>query len=204
MALICNDAILDAQNILNVESPQEMSYFARIAAGHVFEAAKFIAATSEWPEVVELLDTLDDDRRADWDSILSFWEKSGDCSLFPQVARARNYVFHYPDLGDRKGLGAVREALARLAETEATIALGKSLGSYRCHFADEVAISIISGVEPAREQEALEKFAEGLRDLVLALQRSSEAVLASFFASKGTFVPIGHPSGADDDSSTFA
>jgi hypothetical protein len=189
MALVCNDSILDAANVLRAESPEEMSYFARIAAGHVYEAAQFVATTARWPEISKLVAALDPEPRADWDALVTLWDSGTEHPMRPQLDRARNYVFHYPDL-NKTGSKAVTKALERLATNETTIALGKSLGSYRFQFGDDIALNIISGVGGLEEQEAFRKFAEGLRELVLALQRCSEAVLATFFAGKGSFVPI--------------
>lgn len=110
MALICNDSILDAVNILRTaksDADDEMAYFTRIAAGHLYEAAKFIATTADWPEVKKLEAKLDPERNADWNVIVGLWRDRG---APPRTAldNARHQVFHYPELyGASRGLPEV-------------------------------------------------------------------------------------------------
>lgn len=196
MALICNDSILDAVNILRAaknDADDEMAYFTRIAAGHLYEATKFIANTADWPEVKKLVGKLDPDRQADWDTIVTLWRDRGSPPR-PALDRARHNVFHYPKLyGDARGLPEVTAALQRMKDETGNIEAGKGFSSYRFKFADALALDMVIEPQPGGEQEAFERFAEGLKDHVLALERCSEAILTIYFTSIGAVVEVPPP-----------
>ena len=198
MAFICNDSILDAVSILragNADRPDELAYFTRIAAGHLYEAAKFIANTAEWLEVKKLvagLAEVDPKLKADWDLIVALWDP--EAPIRPALDNARHQIFHYPELyGGCRGVPEVTAALERMKDQTGRLELGKGFGSYRFLFADDLALDMIIEPEPGGDQEAFERFAGGLKDHVLALQRCSEAVLAVHFMSLGTMVEVPPP-----------
>ncbi len=194
VALICNDSIQDALSILRSENERhELLYFTRIAAGHLYEAAKFMASTpAAWPEVQALLGKLDPNHRADWELVVALWRHPS-TPFRRAVENARQYVFHYPEVHVPRRQQKVAAALERMSDETGRIELGKKLASYRFEFADALALDMVIEPLAGHEQQQFEEFAMGLLDHVQALQRCSEAVLAHYFYSLGAFIEAPPP-----------
>lgn len=122
----------------------ETMYLSRVAAGHLYEIAKFLAESeSRIPEVRAFTARLDDDARAAYEAVKGI-TPGGDEPFARQAARARNHVFHYAELLpfaiDHEKL---KKAMDAHADTTSEIRdESPPIEGFRALFADEIATEL--------------------------------------------------------------
>lgn len=116
-------------------------YWLRLGIAHFAEAASYLRATSELPEVAAFIGSLRDDVRKHHADCLALYAEHETV-----IERIRNQAgFHYPELlatpGQRRRR-PMQQVLAAL-ERERGSVVGETLGDGRFLFADDVASSLV-------------------------------------------------------------
>jgi hypothetical protein len=163
-AMAANDLILVNRWLLpklKEEEPSEAYetvYLGRLAAAHLFEAAKFLKKTDKRLAVVrELVAGLNQDAQAAYQQLLAI----GDGGSNEQMKHARNMFFHYPALlpPEKENHEPLKQAMAGHAadEEEKGIERGKiedippSITGFRSFFADDVAVEMMMPGDTEKE-----------------------------------------------------
>jgi hypothetical protein len=197
VGMIFNDLLLVPRlSVAPEASNLQRAYFVRLTAAHLWEAAKFLSETCLEPPVQSLLARMPTDRRADLHTHLVVYELAYH-PLHRRVRRARNLLFHYPELKPTGGAPVVRrfrprgrrrhrdhqdmlEALQRMAKEEGVIEAWPIFGDTRAWFAADLALNLIMENHPDHDEEAARDFLAKLVGPTTALMRFSEAALTAY------------------------
>ena len=141
LALAMNDLSLVHVHLEDdQDEPERALYWQRLAISHFTEAALFLHETREVPEVSAFIQSLDAQKRANYEQCLAVFEERR-----AQLFNTRNKAtFHYPALrpGHPQEAGLVRNALAGMGEDRGIIRSGR-LRDARALFADDVVAKIL-------------------------------------------------------------
>jgi predicted transcriptional regulator len=195
LAMAANNTIYLNVRIIEGDLPPELNlYYFRLLAAHFFEAATWLHKTRRtWPEVNELIDSLDDASQARYDHIVAYASQKH--PLHEPLRRSRTTLFHYPEMHPGKkqaGTEELANALEHAKDAVGWIEGGQDYASFRAAFADEVAVQFL-----AESQELTEELMETLSGPVFELVEFTEAVLLQHLKrvprSKTKIWRRGHP-----------
>jgi hypothetical protein len=185
VAAALNDNLLAHTMFVDAEKPFELVYLFSLASSHLYEASEtFLKAHREWPEVAEFVATLDDERQAEFERVISLARPE---PPWPggRLKEIRNSFFHYFRL-DRAAADAGRlplqQGLERAAEMESVLQVDSEgpLGGIRAVFADEVAVRAMTF---DYDDDELERLTKALLPLQIDLNRFAQGALGRYIAT---------------------
>jgi hypothetical protein len=159
----------------------ENVYLARLAASHLYEAAKFVgrAESRYGDDLRPFLSRLPDDAKRDYEAVKAVGP-GGETVFANQLDRLRNHFFHYAELiPQAPQYEELSRALAGHAELRSRIAYGETLVQFRAEFADEVGAALAF-----EGDEGLSEFIVALADTIPAFWRFVYAALVQYLEGK--------------------
>jgi hypothetical protein len=150
LGMAANNTVYLNVRMIEGDLPPELNlYYFRLVAAHFFEAVMWLKRTSKtWPEVRELIESLDDQARARYKHLLAF--TSPKHPLYPRLRRSRMTTFHYPEMHPEKARAGVEDlanALREAKDLDGWIEGGEEYATFRAPFADEVAAQFLGESE---------------------------------------------------------
>lgn len=175
LGMAANNAIYINIRIIEGDLPPEHNlYYLRLLAAHFFEAAEWLQESRAlWPEIDELIKSLDANSQERHDRIVAYASQKH--PLHERLRRSRMTLFHYPTIHparEEAGIEELANAMREAKDLEGWIEGGQEYASFRFSFADEIAVQFL-----AESDEATREVMEDLRDNIFELVRFAEAVM---------------------------
>jgi hypothetical protein len=175
LGMAANNTIYINVRIIEGDLPPEHNlYYFRLLAAHFFEAAGWLQETrAVWPEIDELIKSLDAKSQERYDRIVAYARQKH--LLHERLRRSRTTLFHYPTIHparEEAGIEELANAMREAKDLKGWIEGGQEYASFRFSFADEVAVQFL-----AESDEATREIMEDLRENIFELVLFAEAVM---------------------------